>query len=244
MKGGAVARGLRRKASSLVKGMTPEALQRVLKLDNGWALQKQLLHNASHALAADTVLDLAKAVASATQHTMSEALLLLLAKLSKHSDNGSKARKDKADAALRENVRQLITDWDNAAQLPEDNYWATLEKLIADPGKGATSTGAHEVPPEHVLELSLETETFGVTAKSAVDRDGEARDDRAAARDGGRDAAGEQGGVDPPPPSRQHRHDPPPPPRQADRLRRALPPRLARRLPRGERAARRAGEGG
>jgi len=168
MKGGAVARGLRRKASSLVKGMTPEALQRVLKLDNGWALQKQLLHNASHALAADTVLDLAKAVANATQHTMSEALLLLLAKLSKHSDNGSKARKDKADAALRENVRQLITDWDSAAQLPEDNYWQTLEKLIADPGKGATNTGAHEVPPEHVLELSLETETFGVTAKNAV----------------------------------------------------------------------------
>jgi len=168
MKGGGIARGLRKKASSLVKGMTPEALQRVLKLDNGWALQKQLLHNATHALAADTVLDLAKAVASATQHTMSEALLLLLAKLSKHSDGGSKARKDRADAALRENVRQLITDWDNAAQLPEDNYWQTLEKLIADPGKGAASSGTHEVPPEHILQLSLETETFGVTAKTAV----------------------------------------------------------------------------
>ncbi len=167
-KSGAAAKGLQRRVSKLVSGLNPATLQRILKVNTDWAHQKQLLHNASHALAADTVLDLAKAVAAASQHTMSEALLLLLAKLSKHSDAGSAARRGKADAALRDNVRQLINDWDHAAELPEEGYWQTLEKLIADPGKAAITTGTHEVPPEHVAQLSLETEVFGITSKHAV----------------------------------------------------------------------------
>ena len=167
-KGGAAAKALQARVSNLIGAMTPATLQRILKVNTDWAQQKQLLLNATHALAADTVLDLAKAVATATQHTMSEAMLLLLAKLAKHAGQGSAARRQKADTALRENVRQLINDWDHAAELPEENYWQTLEQLIAEPGKEAAASGQHDVPPEHTVQLSLETEVFGTTTKHAV----------------------------------------------------------------------------
>jgi hypothetical protein len=167
-KGGQAAKALQSKVSSLISSLTPQTLQRILKVNTDWAQQKQLMLNASHALAADTVLDLAKAVASASAHTMSEALLLLLAKLAKHAGKGSPARRDKADAALRDNVRQLINDWDHAAELPEENYWQTLEKLIAEPAKESVSSGMHDVPGEHIVQLSLETEVFGPTTKHAV----------------------------------------------------------------------------
>ena len=167
-KGGTAAKALQVRVSNLVGAMTPETLQRILKVNTDWAQKKQLMLNASHTLAADTVLDLAKAVATASQHTMSEALLLLLAKLAKHAGQGTAARKQKADAALRDNVRQLINDWDHAAELPEENYWETLEKLIAEPSKEAAASTMYDVPPEHVVQLSLETEVFGTTTKYAV----------------------------------------------------------------------------
>ena len=239
-KGGSAAKGLRVRVGSLVSGMAPATLRRILTVNTDFSQRRQLVMNATHALAADTVLDLAKAASDATQHSMSEALLLLLAKLARHSDKGSAARKEKADAALRENVRQLINDWDKAAELPEENYWATMEKLIAEPGKEVKASGMYDVPPEHVVQLSLETEVFGTTTRAAVSGDDPARPDRGDARDGGRDARHQQGGLHPAPPFRQHRHDPPAAARPAGGLRSALPPREPRRIPGRERAARRA----
>jgi hypothetical protein len=167
-KGGAAAKGLRVQVSKVISSVTPATLQRLLRVNTDWAQRKQLMMQASQTLAADTVLDLAKAVAAASEHTMSEALLLLLAKLAKHAGEGSAARKEKADSALRENVRQLINDWDHAAELPEEGYWQTLEKLIAEPGRGSKPSTANEVAAEHVVQLSLETEVWGATTKHAV----------------------------------------------------------------------------
>jgi hypothetical protein len=168
-KGGQASGALKRKVSKLVKALSPETLQQILKRTSPGAERRQFLLNASHTLAADTVLDLAKAVASASKHTMSEALLLLLTKLAKHSEKGSANRRDKADTALRENMRQLIDDWDGAAALPEESYWQTLEQLIAEPATDApASSGQWDVNAEHVVQMSLEVELFGATAKHAV----------------------------------------------------------------------------
>ena len=100
---------------------------------------------------------------------MSEALLLLLTKLAKHSEKGSSGRREKADSALRENMRQLIDDWDGAAALPEESYWQTLEQLIAEPGTDApASSGQYDVNAEYIVQMSLEVELFSATAKHAV----------------------------------------------------------------------------
>lgn len=168
-KSGTASQQLKRKVSTLVSTLSPETLQQILKRSSTGAERRQLLLNASHTLAADTVLDLAKAVAAASQHTMSEALLLLLTKLAKHSEKGSAGRRDKADTALRENMRQLINDWDGAAALPEDSYWQTLEQLIAEPGSDApASSGQYDVNVEYIVQMSLEVELFSATTKHAV----------------------------------------------------------------------------
>ena len=168
-KGGQASGALKRKVSKLVTALSPETLQQILKRTSPGAERRQFLLNASHTLAADTVLDLAKAVASASKHTMSEALLLLLTKLAKHSEKGSPNRRDKADTALRENMRQLIDDWDGAAALPEESYWQTLEQLIAEPATDApASSGQWDVNAEYVVQMSLEVELFSATAKHAV----------------------------------------------------------------------------
>ncbi|MDB4909236.1 MAG: hypothetical protein JWO39_59 [Gemmatimonadetes bacterium] len=168
-KGGQAAGTLKRKVSTLVTALSPETLQQILKRTNPGAERRQFLLNASHTLAADTVLDLAKAVAGASEHTMSEALLLLLTKLAKHSEKGSTGRRDKADTALRENMRQLIDDWDGAAALPEESYWQTLEQLIAEPATDApASSGQWDVNAEYIVQMSLEVELFSATAKHAV----------------------------------------------------------------------------
>jgi hypothetical protein len=168
-KGGQASSTLKRKVSTLVTALSPETLQQILKRTNPGAERRQFLLNASHTLAADTVLDLAKAVAGASEHTMSEALLLLLTKLAKHSEKGSTGRREKADTALRENMRQLIDDWDGAAALPEESYWQTLEQLIAEPATDApASSGQWDVNAEYIVEMSLEVELFSATAKHAV----------------------------------------------------------------------------
>lgn len=168
-KGGQASAVLKQKVSTFVKALSPATLQQILKRTSSAAQRRQFLLNASHTLAADTVLDLAKAVAATSEHTMSEALLLLLTKLAKHSEQGSPNRREKADTALRENMRQLISDWDGAAALPEEGYWQTLEQLIAEPATDAPpSSGQWDVNAEYVVQMSLEVEHFGTTAKHAV----------------------------------------------------------------------------
>jgi hypothetical protein len=168
-KSGQASNQLKRKVSTLVSALSPETLQQILKRTSPGAQRRQFMLNASHTLAADTVLDLAKAVASASKHTMSEALLLLLTKLAKHSEKGTAGRRDKADTALRANMRQLIDDWDGAAALPEESYWQTLEQLIAEPATDApASSGQFDVNPEYIVQMSLEVELFSATAKHAV----------------------------------------------------------------------------
>ncbi|HEV7706312.1 MAG TPA: hypothetical protein VGO46_18585 [Gemmatimonadaceae bacterium] len=168
-KSGNASNQLKRKVSTLVSALSPETLQQILKRTSPGAQRRQFMMNASHTLAADTVLDLAKAVAGASEHTMSEALLLLLTKLAKHSEKGTTGRRDKADTALRQNMRQLIDDWDGAAALPEESYWQTLEQLIAEPANDApASSGQWDVNAEYIVQLSLEVELFSATAKHAV----------------------------------------------------------------------------
>ncbi|MEP6692599.1 MAG: hypothetical protein ABJD07_15690, partial [Gemmatimonadaceae bacterium] len=165
---GRVARAFGRRASELIKSLAPDALERLLRLGGDPSQRRQMLRNATHTLAADTVLDLARRVAASSNHTMSEALLMLLSKLAKHADQGSSARRSVADDALRMNVRQLIDDWDGAALLPEDTYWETLERLANEPTSPVAAASVYEPPPAAVVQMCLEIEVFGITAKHAV----------------------------------------------------------------------------
>lgn len=166
--GGLLARAIGARMSKMLRAMPPEALKRLLNIGGDAAQRRQLLRNASHTLDVNTVLELARVVASSNNHTMSEALLLLLSKLAKHAEEGDASRRGRADEALRANVRQLIDDWDGAALLPEDAYWQQLEKLTGEAPSPAVAEGALDVPAEALVQMSMEIETFGISAKHAV----------------------------------------------------------------------------
>jgi hypothetical protein len=168
-KGGMAGAALQRRLSTMVNALSPKTLRRVV--DNGSTSQQrlELVRKASQALAADTVLDLVRAVAASEQHSMSESMLLLLSKMAKHSEQGTANRAFNADAALRLNVRQLVDDWGDAATLPEESYWSTLEQLVAQPAAPvATQVSRIDIAPEHVVHLAIDLETLGATAKGAL----------------------------------------------------------------------------
>lgn len=166
--GGLLARAIGARMSKMLRAMSPEALKRLLNIGGDAAQRRQLLRNASHTLDVNTVLELARVVASSNNHTMSEALLLLLSKLAKHAEEGDASRRGRADEALRANVRQLIDDWDGAALLPEDAYWQQLEQLTSEAPAPTVTEGAYDVTPEALVQMSLEIEAFGISAKHAV----------------------------------------------------------------------------
>lgn len=169
IKGGMAGVALTQRISALVHALSPRALQRVV--DNGSTVQQRrdLLRQASESLAADTVLDLVRAVAASEQHSMSESMLLLLSKMAKHAELGSAGRAFSADSALRLNVRQLVDDWGDAATLPEETYWTTLEQLVAQPAAPpSTDTSRLQIAPEHVVRLAIDLEVMGTTAKVAI----------------------------------------------------------------------------
>ena len=170
-KGGMAGAALQQRISALFHALSPKALKRVV--DNGSDIQqrRELLRQASQTLAADTVLDLVRAVAASEEHSMSESMLLLLSKMAKHAELGNADRAFSADSALRLNVRQLVDDWGDAATLPEDSYWETLEQLVAQPAAPQAGDGSRiEILPEVVVRLAIdiEVETLGATAKFAI----------------------------------------------------------------------------
>jgi hypothetical protein len=170
-KGGMAGAALQQRISALFHALSPKALKRVV--DNGSDIQqrRELLRQASQTLAADTVLDLVRAVAASEQHSMSESMLLLLSKMAKHAELGSADRAFSADSALRLNVRQLVDDWGDAATLPEDSYWETLEQLVAQPAAPQAGEGSRiEIMPEVVVRLAIdiEAEALGATGKFAI----------------------------------------------------------------------------
>ena len=168
-KGGMAGAALQRRLSTLVNALSPKALRRVVDSGSTSQQRHELVKKASQALAADTVLDLVRAVAASEQHSMSESMLLLLSKMAKHSEQGSANRAYNADAALRLNVRQLVDDWGDAATLPEESYWATLEQLVAQPGAPmAAQTSRIDIAPDRVVNLAIDLETLGTTAKGAL----------------------------------------------------------------------------
>jgi hypothetical protein len=152
----------------LLRALPPAALERLLRLGRDDKERRQLVEDATHALPAETVVELARIAAASAEHSMSEAMLLLLAKLARHAEQGEESRRDHADQALRENIRQFIDDWDGAANLPEDEYWETLEKLLGEPVRARHSLDAYRVPAAETVRLGLELEHFGPSMRDAV----------------------------------------------------------------------------
>jgi hypothetical protein len=149
---------LRRRVSTLVSAMHPDTLRRLLAMGGDALRRRTFVQAASRGMSAGAVVDLVKAAAEASDETLSNGLLRLLAKLAAHADAGAPTVQPLADSALRLQVEQLTAGW----TLPDPNpgdYADVLRRIAQSSTGGAriSSATAHDVvEPIRIVQTCLE----------------------------------------------------------------------------------------
>ena len=168
--GSAEAAALRRRTSRLIRTLKPETLQRLVRMGGDFAQRRQFVSDAADGMAVDAVLDILKAAAESSQEAISHSLVRLLSKLAVHAEAGAAPVRPQADAALREQVQQLLAGW----TLPDPTpgaYGAALHRMArAAPAGAPPRTEHHVTEPDRLVAMALEIGTMGPRLPAAVDR--------------------------------------------------------------------------
>jgi len=167
--GSAEAAALRRRTSRLIRTLKPETLQRLVGMGGDFAQRRQFVSDAADGMAVDAVLDILKAAAESSQEAISHSLVRLLSKLAVHAEAGAAPVRPQADAALREQVQQLLAGW----TLPDPNpgaYGAALQRMARAAPAGTPRSDHHVTEPDRLVAMALEIGTMGPRLHAAVDR--------------------------------------------------------------------------
>src|SRR6266581_310505 len=167
--GSAEAAALRRRTSRLIRTLKPETLQRLVRMGGDFAQRRQFVSDAADGMAVDAVLDILKAAAETSHATISHSLVRLLSKLAVHAEVGAAPVRPQADAALREQVQQLLAGW----TLPDPTpgaYGAALHRMARAAPAGAPRTDHHATEPDRLVAMALEIGTMGPRLPAAIGR--------------------------------------------------------------------------
>jgi len=94
----------------------------------------------------------------------------MLSKLAAHAEAGVAEVRPQADAALRDQVRQLLQGWTLADPNP-GAYGAALQRMArAAPERAATLDGEHPTEPDRIVAMALEVDTVNPHVLAAADR--------------------------------------------------------------------------
>lgn len=162
--------GVRRQLTELVREMDVDTLTRLVDLGGDVARRRRFVLDANQSLAVDAVVKVLESAARASEQTISSSMTRLLGKLAAHAEQGGRAVRTQANSALRENVSELIADWELADPNPEE-YTALLDTMAhAAPIfqlRAERSEDDHG-GPRRIVEMSLEVGGFGPTVMRAV----------------------------------------------------------------------------
>ncbi len=161
---------LQRRISKLVGTMQPQTLRRLLDMGGDFRQRKRFVLDASQGMAVEAVMDVVRAAAETSHQTISGSLMRLLSKLAVHAESGATApTRENADCALRDNVQQLIGNWELADPNP-GAYGSVLEGMSKSAPIFMTSEAVtNPAEPERVLKMSLEVGVLGDTGVEAID---------------------------------------------------------------------------
>ena len=159
---------LRRRTSRLISELRPETLQRLVEMGGDLGQRHKFVLDATHGMAVDAVLEILRAAATSSNQTISHSLVRMLSKLAAHAEQGTAEVRPLADAALREQVEQLLSGW----QLEDPNpgaYGTALQRMSrAAPLFATPSESVFAAEDERLVEMSLELDVIGPTVWRAV----------------------------------------------------------------------------
>jgi hypothetical protein len=167
--GGAASAAVRRRMSRLVGALNQDTLKRLVEMGGDGAQRQQFLLDASQGLSADAVVDLVKAAGDASSRPVSQSLLRILTKLSSFAGAGDTDARSNADAAVREQIRHLVSGWSLESPNPEE-YEIALESMSrVTRGRRASMSESYPAEPIRVLQIGLESGGAGPGLLTAVD---------------------------------------------------------------------------
>ncbi len=157
------------RVSGLISRLEPAALQRLLhSMATNTGQQHQFLTSAARQLSAEAVLDLLEAASEESTRDISDSMMRVLTKLSRHASTDGESRCE-ADDALREQVQRLIADW-NLENPNAEDYDLALQSMSAGaPLVRQQKRTTSDSDPERIVKMSLELEADGDTLRCAVD---------------------------------------------------------------------------
>ncbi len=148
---------LRERFSSLISKLQPETLRRLLRMGGDLRQRRAFLDDASQGVAADAVLELVKAAAAEEQSDISRWMMRLLSKMARHAGTEGDTARYRADEALRDQVRQLLSGWQLENPNPTE-YEQALSRMASGAPVARMSAGsAREPEAERIFRMGLET---------------------------------------------------------------------------------------
>ena len=158
--GGAESAALQRRVSQLVGRLKPDTLRQLMEMGGSRAQRRKFVLDATQGMAVDAVVDLVKAAADDSKQTISHSLVRLLSKLATHAEHGTPSMRPEADAALRDNVRRLISDWELDDPNP-DAYRGVLDHMARATPMFVPAEVVSVSDAERIVAMGLETGTLG-----------------------------------------------------------------------------------
>jgi hypothetical protein len=166
---GAEASAVRSRVSALIRALDHDTLVRIVEMGGSGAQRNRFLLDVNQSLALDSVVKILRAAATASQKEISSSLIRLLTKLSKHAEAGTPRVRSQADLAFRDNVEELLEDWQLKDPNP-DRYSLILDAMArAAPVFGETPTEKGPAGAHRLLQMSVELDAWGPTVAEAFE---------------------------------------------------------------------------
>jgi hypothetical protein len=164
---GHAAAPVRKRMSKLIGQLDKETLERLVEMGGDMTQRKQFVLDAAEGLSVDAVLEIVRAAAETSGQNISSSLMRMLSKLSAFAESGSAIMQTHADTALREQVRDLITDWKLDDPNP-DAYTRALQAMAAETPEAVTQRARLAPEPMRIAQMALEVGAVGVPFWRAV----------------------------------------------------------------------------
>ncbi len=164
---GANSAPIRRRMSQLISKLDPRTLERLVQMGGDQAQRRQFVLDAAEGLSVDAVVEIVRAAGQTSGQNISSSLMRMLSKLSTFAESGPAQLQTQADQALREQVRDLISNWTLDDPNP-DQYTQALQHMSTEAAPLGRTAMRYAPEPLRIVQMAVEVDAVGVPLWRAV----------------------------------------------------------------------------